>query len=609
MTAAGKGQLAVVRALMGWGAKVDRSVGGKTALHVAAYEGHKAVVDALLDAKADPNVRDATGETPVSRAVMRGFVAVMETLLARGANLASDPGNSALIAAVESGRTNLIDRLVQAGADVNRPRAQRPGKVHDTPLGLAVKTRQWDLARHLMRLGAVAVNPEGYDSFEHHPVEVALVRSSPAPDVDFARQLLKASPKEGFPPRLLESVLVRCVEGGGAGGTERFILPLVEAGAPLEPSGGEKVVLKAVSRPDPGPLEQLLKVKADPNQADATGNTALHYTVERRLTNHVGLLLGAGADPNRLNINGLTPLEIVRLGLAKASAAARGGGGARISTATRGDAASRPQADGVLLQIQAMLIQAGAREDMARRLAIHRRKSGQTEVFHRRVGDDPAPSLADILLMTLRLQGAEWVDLNAIRVLRLGPDGRSESPMEILRDWWQREPCTWSFPLEWGDVVELPEVDRVLGVQASGLSPAVVDALGRCSARRVTLTIKGETQVLELRPAPLPQSAPGGFVGGTTSITTDVHFVRIGVEAPGVNAAAEPKQIDTCLLRDVLTNSGRLRVSSDLSRVRVTRKSSGRTSTLDVEKDPVAQKYWLVEGDQIEVPEKPVGPE
>jgi len=77
---------------------------------------------------------------------------------------------------------------------------------------------------------------------------------------------------------------------------------------------------------------------------------------------------------------------------------------------------------------------------------------------------------------------------------------------------------------------------------------------------------------------------------------------------PGVPRAPRPAgppgsaPIGSCRLGEVLKASRLLRASSDLTRVEVTR-ATGQTWTLDVQNDPRAQQFWLLDGDRIVVPE------
>nr|WP_228872595.1 ankyrin repeat domain-containing protein [Streptomyces halstedii] len=88
--AAGDGDVAVVRRLLGSGAEVDVPVGaGRTALDLAVHAGHAETVGVLLAAGAD--LRQRAGEyaelTPLCLAAMCGHTAVVEVLLEAGAPL------------------------------------------------------------------------------------------------------------------------------------------------------------------------------------------------------------------------------------------------------------------------------------------------------------------------------------------------------------------------------------------------------------------------------------------------------------------------------------------------------------------------------------------
>ncbi len=152
LEAAGKGNVAAVRALLDQGADVDADNGrGGTPLYVAAEQGHAGVARLLLERGADPNVKDLEwGRTPLRHAslpdsrpqgkidraeiikmlldkgsgsdgdalsdlIQGGHIDAAKTILSRGK---VDPSylNGALRAAQRARATELVEILVKAGA-------------------------------------------------------------------------------------------------------------------------------------------------------------------------------------------------------------------------------------------------------------------------------------------------------------------------------------------------------------------------------------------------------------------------------------------------------------------------------------------------------------
>lgn len=90
------------------------------ALHFAAVRGHAPVVQQLLAAGADPDLRDGSGRSPLSLAALAGSLAVVQTLLDAGAEpeLRSDTGMTALMNAAQQGHSEIAALLVRHGAKV-----------------------------------------------------------------------------------------------------------------------------------------------------------------------------------------------------------------------------------------------------------------------------------------------------------------------------------------------------------------------------------------------------------------------------------------------------------------------------------------------------------
>ncbi len=142
---------AIVDMLLEFGAQVDvvENQGGRTPLHVAAGIGNPGIVEALLDAGASPNVRDAAGSGPLHHAAANGAAKAANILIERGADVAGvdDERRTPLHLAMGctgqgSGRrrldvgydpSSLVKLLLDEGADHSVT-----DKNGDTPLHLVV---------------------------------------------------------------------------------------------------------------------------------------------------------------------------------------------------------------------------------------------------------------------------------------------------------------------------------------------------------------------------------------------------------------------------------------------------------------------------------------
>ncbi|GMV93853.1 MAG: hypothetical protein AMXMBFR82_36310 [Candidatus Hydrogenedentota bacterium] len=161
------GNVADVKKALAAGAKADatKKKGHPTALMTACLEGRDDIVRALLDAGAKVDRVCEWGQAPLRNAVVRGHTGVVRMLLEAGANpslsypSASIPAEekntvfpsmeSPLMDAANLGRPEILELLIEFGADVNQ--VSESGK---NPLLAAVWGRHFDLAKRLLAAGA-----------------------------------------------------------------------------------------------------------------------------------------------------------------------------------------------------------------------------------------------------------------------------------------------------------------------------------------------------------------------------------------------------------------------------------------------------------------------
>ncbi|KKK96871.1 hypothetical protein LCGC14_2658440, partial [marine sediment metagenome] len=136
--AAGLDDAEMASLLLAKGADVNAmNTHGSTPLAVAVMAGKTKVVRQLLKHDADPNRKRANADgalNHLARSTHASGPALLQMLVAAGVdvNIRGYPGETPLSSAVRAGNRRMAELLIEAGADVNAaPTQYRPGPLHD----------------------------------------------------------------------------------------------------------------------------------------------------------------------------------------------------------------------------------------------------------------------------------------------------------------------------------------------------------------------------------------------------------------------------------------------------------------------------------------------
>jgi len=142
---------------------------GRTALSLAASNGHQSTAQTLLELGADPNFTGPGGWTPLHYATWRCNKLMADILLSNAANIASadDLGRCALHLASERGDRSMVTLLLQRGADPNMQCERR----RQTALHRAAWAGSARVAMRL--LSHSRIDPNIHDARGRTPLHVA----------------------------------------------------------------------------------------------------------------------------------------------------------------------------------------------------------------------------------------------------------------------------------------------------------------------------------------------------------------------------------------------------------------------------------------------------
>ncbi|XP_014205181.1 uncharacterized protein LOC106637064 [Copidosoma floridanum] len=274
-------------------------------------------------------------------AIDEGEVELALELLIKGADLSSfnEDGLTPLHYAVKNGKTEMIEMLLNQGADVNQRCCQNQGPsvnicsevktnrnqgykqrsrqqsqpVDDVPsfgttaLLIAVEEGSLELVKLLLRHGADTVVK---NEKRENCLMIAARRASAQPET--YRQLLKVLLDSGADltsDRTLEYIVLDRVLLHG--GLESFLLLLERGVDIINISRSSRSLLSAAMNKDCGILKWLLERNYfDLERKNVRGETALHLAVEANLLVTAECLLEYGAKLESCSNDGLTPRDL-----------------------------------------------------------------------------------------------------------------------------------------------------------------------------------------------------------------------------------------------------------------------------------------------------------
>ncbi len=323
----------------------------QTALMWATAEGHLHIVNALLEAGANPNAQARVSElkkrsmradfpsggfTALMWAARNGDEAIVRRLIDGGADvkLANGDGSTAMMLAIANDRFDMAAMLLELGADANdgslfyavemrdaptdwrardgsRLRADHPNKLTALDLIGAVARRRRRPEQAVHRPDALGLHVLRHERQRHAVLSRGRRRRRRCNEaVDRGRRRPRDAPKPipGAPPMPFGDYtgltpLMAALNGGKG---------MLMAGGPGDIREGKIGIFREPGNRNPADaVKLLLEAGANPNALSGGGDTALHLAAYGGHLEPIRELIAGGADVSVRDAKGLTPLQLV----------------------------------------------------------------------------------------------------------------------------------------------------------------------------------------------------------------------------------------------------------------------------------------------------------
>lgn len=239
------GDQRLVEALLCQGVSANCQQDRRTPLQLAAIGGHLAVVKALLENGADPNMTDWHGRTPLHHAVLSGKEEVVKLLLDYGVdlNLKDRNGDTALICAVTVRRDPIVRLLLSY-----KPQLDSQDSYGNTALIEAVAFCSDETFGELLQSGPDL-------NIQNRNGVTALIRAALDRQVEKARLLLASGPQVNIGDVTGATALIYAAQNG----CYEIVEALVQGGAHLDiQDNRDQTALLWAMRRDHEPITTLL---------------------------------------------------------------------------------------------------------------------------------------------------------------------------------------------------------------------------------------------------------------------------------------------------------------------------------------------------------------
>lgn len=291
---------------------------GETPLALAIKNNFVKAINLLLEHKADVNACDSLNNFILTLAINNDIsFMTIEAILAAGAeiNVKDENGNSPLRIAIKNGNINTLVRLINYGADINEVNEQG-----ESVLDYAFSEEHIDIAKYLIRKGSI-INKKYYEELKHlneNPQEMpdyfnnncnsihrkvrgytTLMISCQNNLVNVVYYLINQGVDVNEKSEYHEIALHHAITGGNY----EIVKLLIENGADIHVKDDDNLTtLMYASREDRKEIVQLLIDKgAKINEKDNEEWTALMFATRNGHHEIVKLLLEHGAQMDILN--------------------------------------------------------------------------------------------------------------------------------------------------------------------------------------------------------------------------------------------------------------------------------------------------------------------
>lgn len=331
--------LKVVQALLDAGANPNvNDPNGVTPLMIAVFhQGRAKVVQALLQAGADPSAKDGDGDTALVYAMDGEHPLLAHTLRKAMRKEVSDCDMPALLCAAENGDAEKVKGLLESGADVNAESRYGQMALHlaaieghadiviillkggadvnaktasfdQTPLHVAVSAGRLEVVKALLDNDADITFPGGdCDDCFGGCTGTPLIVAAANGHIDIARLLLDRGAGLQEDGTEINAALMSALFGGHVDIAALLLEKGADAGAKSDPFEITALII-AVAAGRGDMVKILIDNGANVNQGGHEGTTPLIMAVEKGHADVVKLLLTEGADVNAKDNDDMTAL-------------------------------------------------------------------------------------------------------------------------------------------------------------------------------------------------------------------------------------------------------------------------------------------------------------
>ncbi|MDR1257112.1 MAG: ankyrin repeat domain-containing protein [Spirochaetaceae bacterium] len=278
----------------------QRAADGNSCLHYTVRKEYRGFTRYLLDHKADPNIKNTAGDTPIHEAARIGDLEIIRALLENGAsvNIQDGQGNTAMhIAIPVEMHKAMFELLFEYGANPNLRDRRGESPLH-TVIGL---NRGLDILETLLKNGA-DVSIHNIDGKTPLYLAVEENRLSLLPLlVSYASDIFAVTNEGSTPFNIAISSNKDALN----------YLITNETVLQGDNNGNTPLIAAAQAGADADIIQRILDKNALVNARNQEGDTALHIAVRQNLPAVGDLLAARGADVFAQNAKGESPLYLV----------------------------------------------------------------------------------------------------------------------------------------------------------------------------------------------------------------------------------------------------------------------------------------------------------